>query len=100
MTTSLQVVLEHEIPQMGSVELRLELLAQLLRVVWVLDKLPDDAERPRDIALALTVFRWCNEHGLHIWHGLDAVKPAVARHPEIRRDLFWRWVEEHRQREG
>lgn len=126
--TSLQVVLEHEIPQMGSIELRLELLAQLLGVVWVLDpeaeahtvppaqhwllplvarlvssvldELSDDAERPEDIARALTVFRWCNEHGLHIWHGLDEVKQAVARHPEIRRELFWRRVEEHRQREG
>jgi hypothetical protein len=128
LTTSLQVVLEHEIPQMGSIELRLGLLAQLLGVVWVLDpeaeahtvppaqqwllplvarlvssvldELPDDAERPEDIALALTVFRWCNEHGLHIWHGLDEVKQTVARHPEIRRELFWRRVEEHRQREG
>lgn len=128
LTTSLQVVLEHEIPQIGSIDLRLELLAQLLGMVWVvdpeakahtvppaqhwllplvaglvssvLDELPEDAERPNDIALALTVFRWCNEHGLHIWHGLDEVKQAVARHPEIRRELFWRRVEEHRQREG
>ncbi|MCC7541347.1 MAG: hypothetical protein IT379_34335 [Deltaproteobacteria bacterium] len=128
LTTSLQVVLEHELPQMGSIELRLGLLAQLLGVVWVLDpeaeahtvppaqqwllplvarlvssvldELPDHTERPEDIALALTVFRWCNEHGLHIWHGLDELKQTVARHPEIRRELFWRRVEEHRQREG
>lgn len=128
MTTSLQVVLEYEIPQTGSIELRLELLAQLLPAVWVLDAgagaytvppqqrwllplvarlvsavlddLPADAGHRGDIALAFTIFRWWNERGVHFWHGLDQVKEALARHPEIRRDLFWRGVGEHRLREG
>lgn len=126
--TTLRIVLEREIPRMGTLDLRLDLLAQLLRVLWIfdteleaqtvplaqqwllplvanlvsttLDELPAGAELPENIVLALTVFRWCDEQCLHIWHGLDEVKQAVARHPAIRRELFWRSVEEHQQQQG
>lgn len=128
LVTSLQGVLEQEVPRAGSVELRLELLARLLGVVWVsdstagiqtvpalrqwllplvgglvssvLDELPDEADVPEQVAVALDAFRWCNEHGRDIWHGLDEVRKAVARHSKVRRECFWRRVEEHSQTQG
>lgn len=124
--TALQYFLEFDLPKIGSTELRLELLERLFRVVWVFDSesdehvvpparewlvaplsrllaaLLDDKAWSDDVALALIVFRWANEHrrDLEVRLGLDEVKQAVERHPEVKRRLFWRTVEEYRRREG
>lgn len=128
LTTSLQFVLEYEVPHIGSIILRLELLRLLLSVVWVLeaetgeykvptprrwllplvarlvsgflDEFPKEFDRTNDIATALGVFHWCNEHGLNVWYGLNEVKKAIARHPEAKRDLFWRRVEKQKSKTG
>jgi nucleoside phosphorylase len=69
-------------------------------VAGLLDELPVRGERPSVIMAALDMFRWCNERGMYIAHGLAEVKKAVERHPCVRRALFWQRVEEHRQEKG
>ena len=125
--TSLQVVLEHEVPELGDATLRLELLEKLMLLAhvedasgtrsidpaqaWllgplghivasVLDALPRDTDQPALVSEALELFRWCNEHGYPAWQGLEEVREAVTRYPEVRRSLFWRQVGAHREQTG
>lgn len=125
--TILQGVLEYDVPKRGDPELRLHLLKGFVALVrvesrdgtlsvasgreWmlralghvvgaVLDDLPSGADQPVAVARALQFFRWCNEKGMRTWYGVDQVQEAVARHPEVRRALFWERVDEHRQATG
>ncbi|MCC7066418.1 MAG: CHAT domain-containing protein [Planctomycetes bacterium] len=126
-TTLLQGALEFDVPKRGDLDLRLELLDRLLILVrvedeegktsvaagrdWmlralahvlgaVLDEMSKGAAQPPGVTRVLEFFRWCNEHNMRIWYGVDQVQEAVARHPEVRRVLFWQRVEEHRQKAG
>jgi|GEM_PF-1471117 len=115
-TARLAAAFEYEVPKRGSLSQRLNLMRALLDVVWTEDAagirtvpqrrqawLPMLAQLVvsvldecsgfvpgEDVLTALDVFRWCQERCLDIWHGLDKVKEAVARHSEVRRKLFWR----------
>lgn len=125
--TSLQFFLEHDVPNIGSTDLRLELLAQLLDEVWVPDAetgqhiipvaqqwlLPTLAglifsildelngnEPPEVVLQAIDIFRWYKRDGQHLFLRLGDLQQTIASYPEIKQVLLWRRVEEYRQREG
>lgn len=127
LATLLQGVLEFEVPKLGDSESRLHLLARLQDVVrivdadgkvtivpnreWllrplahllgaVLDEVPAGAAQPNAVRQALDLFRLCDEQGMRIYFGVDQAREAVARHPEVRRGLFWQRVAEHRLQTG
>lgn len=119
LTTSLQLVLEYEIPDAGGTALRVELLEALLEAAWsrdesgkrsvstewrwvlhtiaklltsVLDDVPEGCTPPGAVGIALELFQWCSEHNLDIWHGLEDVRENIEKRPDIRRELFWKRV--------
>ncbi len=127
LTTLLQGALEFDVPKRGDLPLRLELIDRLLTLVrvedeegktsvaagrdWMLralahvvsaalDEMPKGATQPPVVTRVLEFFRWCNEHNMRIWYGVDQVREAVSRHPEVRRLLFWQRVEEYSRKAG
>ncbi|MCY0989516.1 hypothetical protein OV203_20415 [Nannocystis sp. ILAH1] len=120
--TYLTGILETEIPTIGDVAHRLKLLQEMVAFISVVDgngerTVPHNrqwllpmvsklvagvlsASPSEPVLEALDLFRWCTKSHMHGWYGLEDVREAVTQHPEIRRILFWRSVEAHRQRVG
>lgn len=119
-TSSLHMVLEYEIPKLCDFAHRLKFLKALLAQICVLnkedappidfnnqwllpaigklveallDELGTEIEPPTQITDALELFQRCIRSGMRGWYGLDGVRKAVSRSPEVRRALFWRRVE-------
>ena len=130
MNTMLQNFLECDVPQIGTLEFRCKLLVELLNLIWVDDsltdtfcvptrhlwlltfvaeliskildetKLDEHIKLPDCVLVAFDMFRWVDKKGLFVWYGLDEVKSAIERHPEVKRQLFWRKVHRHSKVKG